>query len=130
MSVCLCFHFSLMTQQRNDGLNEVTPVRSRDRELVVPYFHIVILFFLAFFLISSLGAIDTGWTHANIFPIVTTHKRSCRKVMFLHLSVSHSVHRGECLSQHAIGGVHPLSKQPPRQTLPWADTPRQTPPWA
>ena len=29
--------------------------------------------------------------------IVTVRKRSCGKVMFLHLSVSHSVHRGGCL---------------------------------
>ena len=35
---------------------------------------------------------------------------SSGKVMFLHLSVSHSVHRGVCLSQHAL-----------RQTTPWAD---------
>ena len=32
-------------------------------------------------------------------PLFTVHKRSCGKVMFLHLSVSHSVHKGGvCLS--------------------------------
>ena len=51
----------------------------------------------------------------------TVRKRSCGKVMFLHLSVSHSVHRGST-SVHA--GIHP-----PGQTPPWADTPPgQTPP--
>ena len=29
--------------------------------------------------------------------IVTVRKRSCGKVMFSHLSVSHSVHRGACM---------------------------------
>ena len=38
-------------------------------------------------------------------------QRSCNKVMFLHLSVSHSVHGG--------GGVW--------QTTPWADTPTLNP---
>ena len=40
------------------------------------------------------------------------------KVMFLHLSVSHSVHRGVSASVQA--GIHP----PPEQTPPGADTPR------
>ena len=48
--------------------------------------------------------------------IITVHKRSCRKVMFLHLSVSHSVHMG-CVSQHALGQT-PLGQTPPGQTLP------------
>ena len=35
-------------------------------------------------------------------PLVFYYRpqRSCGKVMFLHLSVSHSVHRGLCLSMH------------------------------
>ena len=38
--------------------------------------------------------------------IITVRKRSCGKVMFLHLSVSHSVHGG-CISQHALGQTPP-----------------------
>ena len=30
-------------------------------------------------------------------PFFTVRKRSCRKVMFLHMSVNHSVHRGVCI---------------------------------
>ena len=41
-------------------------------------------------------------------------QRSCGKVMFLHLSVSHSVHRG---------GL-PLVQGDVCHTHPWADTPR------
>ena len=46
--------------------------------------------------------------------------------MFLHLSVSHSVHRVGTAPLHA--GIHPLGRHPPghtppRQTLSWADTP-------
>ena len=45
-------------------------------------------------------------------PFITVRKRSCGKVMFLHLSVGHSVHRG---------GVYP--------SMHWADTRRvDTPP--
>ena len=41
------------------------------------------------------------------------------KLIFLHLSVIHSVHRGGgCLPQCMLGYHHP-----PEQTLPWADTP-------
>ena len=49
--------------------------------------------------------------------IFTVRKRRCGKVMFLHLSVSHSVHRGVSASVHA--GIH----TPPGQTPPWEDTP-------
>ena len=53
----------------------------------------------------------------------------CDQVMFLHLSVSHSVHRrgicpGECVSQHTLDR-HPLPGQmPPAGTPPLAETPR------
>ena len=40
--------------------------------------------------------------------IFTVRKRSCGKVMFLHLFVSHSIHRG---------GVHPLGRHPLRRPL-------------
>ena len=46
--------------------------------------------------------------------------------MFLHLSISHSVHRGVSASVHA--GIHPGQTPPP-----WADTPllsRPPPPMA
>ena len=59
--------------------------------------------------------------------IFTARKRSCGKVMFLHLSVSHSVHRGGAVSQHEMGRgctpprqtpslrqTHPLGRHPPR----------------
>ena len=63
--------------------------------------------------------------------------------MFLHLSVSHSVHRERgCLAdtpwadtprQTAPGqtppGTHTPQQTPPGQTPPWADTP-QADPWA
>ena len=42
------------------------------------------------------------------------------KVMFLHLSVSHSVHREGCLAL-GLGFVHPPGH--PRHTLPLGDTP-------
>ena len=78
--------------------------------------------------------------------IFTARKQSCGKVMFLHLSVSHSVQRGGlfqhttsrgCVSQHAMGRgmythrqtLHCPGQTSPRQTCPWADTsPGQTPP--
>ena len=51
-------------------------------------------------------------------PCIINHyrpQRSCGKVMLLHLSVSHSVHRGGVpASVHA--GIHP------RQAHPWAGT--------
>ena len=40
--------------------------------------------------------------------------------MFLHLSVSHSVHKGECLPQCMLGYTHPS----PGQKSPWVDTPQ------
>ena len=48
----------------------------------------------------------------------------CGKVMFLHLSVSHSVHReGVCVSQHAFRQTPPWQTSPSGQTSPlWADT--------
>ena len=55
----------------------------------------------------------------HIMPIITVRKRSCGKVMFLHLSVSHSVHGG-------VGGVCLSACW---DTPPWVDTPvGQTPP--
>ena len=61
--------------------------------------------------------------HSKTFPfmdIFTVRKRSCGKVMFLHLSVSHSGHRGVYSSMH--GGRHT-----PWADSPWANTPLQTP---
>ena len=45
-------------------------------------------------------------------PLFTVRKRSCGRVMFLHLSVSHSVHK--VVSASVRAGIHPL---------PRADTP-------
>ena len=50
----------------------------------------------------------------------SARKRSCRKVMFLHLSVSHSVHR--------VGGVYLSMQWVRRCTPPGRHLPRQTPP--
>ena len=67
-------------------------------------------------------------------PIITARKRSCRKVVFLHLSVSHSVHRGVypsmqwgCTPPGSHSPVRSLPVKPPQADIPWADTPRQTP---
>ena len=56
--------------------------------------------------------------------------------MFLHLSVSHSVHRGGCLGdmtpvKHSPGQTPPWADTLPQADTPWADTPhqvRQSPP--
>ena len=59
--------------------------------------------------------------------------------MFLHLSVSHSVHSGEGVSARhpladtsSLPGRHPLDRPPPlgRHSLGRADNPERTPLWA
>ena len=60
------------------------------------------------------------------FWIFTAHKRSCGKVIFLHLSVIlfTGVHRGD-VSQHAsqVTWADPLGQTPhPGQTPSWTDT--------
>ena len=59
---------------------------------------------------------------AHELLIVTVRKRSCGKVMFLHLSVSHSVHRGGCLPQCMLG-YNPPGKTPPRHHSPGQKSP-------
>ena len=66
-------------------------------------------------------------------------QHSCGKIMFLHLSVSHSVHRGVYPSMHwgrrppgrhipaCTGADTPRGRHPLGRRL-QADTPRQTPP--
>ena len=61
-------------------------------------------------------------------------QRSCGKVMFLHLSVSHSVHRGRSVcGRHPQADTH-LGRYPrgrhPRGRHPQADTPQAETPWA
>ena len=52
-------------------------------------------------------------------------QRSCGKVMFLHLSISHSVHKGVCVCIPACTGADPpTGRHIPACT--GADTPRQT----
>ena len=60
-------------------------------------------------------------------PLFTVRKRSCGKVMFLHLSVSHSVHKGGCLPQCMLGYTPSPGQTPPPA---WAGTPpgRHPPP--
>ena len=53
-------------------------------------------------------------------------QRSCGKVIFSQASVSHSVHRGGCLSQCLLGYTPPLGRYTPWQVHP----PWQVPPWA
>ena len=54
--------------------------------------------------------------------IFTARKRSCGKVTFLHLSVSHSVHRGrEGLPSPPLIGRPGGLGRPPRCRPPWAD---------
>ena len=48
-------------------------------------------------------------------------QRSCGKVMFLHLSVSHSVYRG-CLPHWMLGYTPPPAGTPLDRYIPWADT--------
>ena len=49
-------------------------------------------------------------------PLFTVRKRSCGKVMFLHLSVSHSVHRGGGAVIHPPGRHNP-PRPPSRRPL-------------
>ena len=69
-------------------------------------------------LAASLAAVVFSSTYLQI--IISVRKRSCEKVMFSQACVKNSVHRGDCVSQHALG------QTPPGQTPPWADTPQQT----
>ena len=80
-------------------------------------------------------------SYLHVHRLFIAHKRSCGKVMFLHLSVSYSVHRGS-VSEHAMaGGVcpwvqgvytplgrHPLDNAPLGQTPPQTHTHLWTPP--
>ena len=60
----------------------------------------------------------------KLTELITVRKRSCEKVMFLHLSVSHSVHRGVSASVHA--GIHPLGRHPPPHGQTAPPFPQQT----
>ena len=51
------------------------------------------------------------------------------KVMFLQLSVSHSVHRGVSASVHAGIHTHPGSRHPSGADTPWSRHPRADTPW-
>ena len=60
-------------------------------------------------------------TRPKVLCLITVRKRSCGKVMFLHLSVSHSVHKGgvclsACWDTHTSPGRHPPARHPPGQT--------------
>ena len=57
--------------------------------------------------------------------IFTSRNEVLAKVIFLHLSVIHSVHRGEYLTRHPPGRHLPGQTPPSRQTPPSS---RQTPP--
>ena len=64
----------------------------------------------------------------KVCSFVTDRNSSCGKVMFLHPSVSHSVHRVEGVCTSPLDR-HPLADTlPPRQTPPQADTSATPPP--
>ena len=69
----------------------------------------------------------TGSVWVSIMDsIVTVRKRSCGKVMFLHLSVILStggVCPSACWDTHPSWADTPPRQTPPGQTPPWADTP-------
>ena len=65
-------------------------------------------------LFKNFGILSRIFTFEKSETIITVRKRSCGKVMLLHLSVSHSVHGGVSASVHA--GIHP-----PGQTPLWTD---------
>ena len=63
------------------------------------------------------------FTPPHFFSFVTAHKRSCGKVMFLHLSVSHSVHGvGACVPHTHPCHACPLACTPPSTYAPLACT--------
>ena len=62
------------------------------------------------------------WPDKSLILLFTVRKRSCGKVMFLHLSVSYSVHGGRCLPQCMLGyppwaGTPSLGRHPPCRRL-------------
>ena len=65
------------------------------------------------------------WHHKDVSEgqtFITVRKRNCGKVIFLHLSFSHSVHRGHggrSVLVHAA--IHPPWQTPPQQTATAAD---------
>ena len=75
------------------------------------------------------------WRSSPSPPCVNPHhvagcyrpQRSCGKVMFLHLSVSHSVHEGVSASVHA--GIHPPGRYTRSRYTPRQVHPPGTPPW-
>ena len=81
----------------------------------------------------AIGVMRMAYRKAIVkkLPIVETignyrPQRGCGQVMFLHLSVNHSVHRGGgglCL------GDPPGQRHPPDRDPPDRDTPGQRPPW-
>ena len=58
-----------------------------------------------------LGESNFWFRFRSIIHFFTVCKRSCGKVMFLHLSVSHSVYGGVSTSVHA--GIQPPEQTPP-----------------
>ena len=67
-----------------------------------------------------------------VLTVITGRNKVLAKVIFLHLSVIHSVHRGEYLTRHPRDQTPPRTRHPPRPDTPpdQAGTPwDQTPPW-
>ena len=63
---------------------------------------------------TKFSKIELSWLSSYYRP-----QRSCGKVMFLHLSVSHSVHR----ERGSLSGRPPPTETPQTET-PWTETPR------
>ena len=73
----------------------------------------------------SVYSLVRALTSVFYYNIFTACKRSCGNVVFLHPSVSHSVHRGRGFLSLAPGGVHPLVTHP-GHTHPWTPPSRRS----
>ena len=62
------------------------------------------------------------------FKLLPPANEVCGKVMFLYLSVSHTVRGGVSAPLHA--GIHTLQADTPQGGVCLGVSPRQTPPWA
>ena len=87
------------------------------------YWSIFSLFVAILYCLNNLSIFELEHVNAAVplakFAFITVRKRSCRKVMFLHLSVSHCVHRRE-VSASVLGYTladTPLGRQPPPQQM-------------
>ena len=78
-------------------------------------------------IIVNFGIRLTTWIHSVFYSSYYRPQTKFAKVMFLHLSVSHSVHRGVDVCLSACWDTHPQADtpqaDPPGHAHPWAHTP-------